>query len=499
MYTPRGFGLSEVGDVEVVPAGAEIHLFHLTLPNHDVVQHAVSADGLAWRALPAALRTGDPGDCDDDQIWTASVTPDPAGGYVMLYTALRRDDDGMVQRTGLARSRDLLRWEKAGPEAVAEADPRWYEADPATAGRVSWRDPKPTLVGDTYYAAVCAREKDGPLARRGCVGLMTSTDLNSWEVVAPLFAPRRHWDLECPQLFRLGEPAGDSGPWYLTAAVMEDRSQRYWVADRVDGPYEVPPDGGMLAPAGHYAGRVCRWRGQDLFFCWHRTALTAGWVATPTTVDWLTLRNPYGKFVVPPLALAARPDGTIARRSYAGWDGYRTEEPAPLVPAVKSLYRSRATNGWTVIGDGGMDLVATAESYGDVLVEGTIQFAARAGGFAFRLDEEGGGYFIELGAEATEVSLQKWIVETNPHDGRRGTRYVELQRGRLHRSLPIDTPLRFQLLLVGPYIEFSVDDEVVLAELSAERTSGPIGVWADSGQVLAHEVQFSPMLQPQHG
>src|SRR5918998_1580356 len=103
MYTPYGFGASELGDIEVVPDGDDLHLFHLTLPNHDVIQHAVSRDGLSWQPLPAALRTGDPGALDDDQIWTMSVTPWPGGdGYLMLYTALATADGGRVQRVATA-------------------------------------------------------------------------------------------------------------------------------------------------------------------------------------------------------------------------------------------------------------------------------------------------------------------------------------------------------------------------------------------------------------
>jgi beta-fructofuranosidase len=170
VYAPRGFGLSEVGDVEVFPKGDRIHLFHLTLPNHDVVQHVVSDDGLAWQTLPSALRTGELGACDDDQIWTMSVT-ERAGTYYMVYTALARAEDGRVQRTALATSTDLINWTKHSAKPVAEADPRWYEATLAgEGGWVSWRDPKPILVDGTYYAAVCARERSGPQLRRGCVG-----------------------------------------------------------------------------------------------------------------------------------------------------------------------------------------------------------------------------------------------------------------------------------------------------------------------------------------
>lgn len=38
-YAPRGLIGPELGDDEVFAAGDELHMFHLTLPNHDVVQH----------------------------------------------------------------------------------------------------------------------------------------------------------------------------------------------------------------------------------------------------------------------------------------------------------------------------------------------------------------------------------------------------------------------------------------------------------------------------
>ena len=136
--------------------------------------------------------------------------------------------------------------------------------------------------------------------RRGCVGLFSSPDMENWTVHPPLFAPRRYWDLECPQVFQIGD-------WYyLTSAIMEDRTQRYWVAERFEGPYEVPADGGMLAPLGHYAGRICRWKDEDLYLCWHEPRpQNRGRVPLPA-VDWATVRNPAGKFVVAPLELTPR-------------------------------------------------------------------------------------------------------------------------------------------------------------------------------------------------
>ncbi len=486
MYAPKGFGYPEVGDVEVFPAGEQLHLFHLTLPNHDVVQHAVSDDGLAWRGLPAALRTGEYGDCDDDMIWTMSVTAH-AGRYFMLYTALGRADGGRVQRTGLATSDDLLQWTKSAGNPVAAPDPRWYESDPdhpATRRMISWRDPKPLKVGDTYYATLNAREANGPLLRRGCVGLIASRDMETWEVRPPLFAPRSYWDLECPQGFVVG------GTYYLTAAVMEDRTQRYWMADAFDGPYRVPPDGGLLAPHGHYAGRVVRWRDMDLYFCWH--------VDFDQPYDWQGISNRSGKFVVAPLVLEKRDDGNLIRRSFPGWDAYRDGTPAAPHPAPSSLLHEHPTDGWRVVAESGTDIVATAEEATNFVFSGTLTLDAMAGGLCFRLDHEGGGYFISLAAHSAEVKLLKWLPAGDPAAW---FRYTVQQRAQLHRPLMRGERIPFSLLVVGPYIEVTLGDEheVVLSYLSAERTTGTLGIWVESGTASASDTLFVPMRVPQHG
>lgn len=489
MYAPPGFGRPEVGDVEVFPRNAdELHLFHLTLPNHDVVHHLVTGDGLAWRRLPDALHTSDPGGCDDDMIWTMSVT-EHAGRFHMLYTALGTADDGRVQRTALATSDDLIRWVKSDRNPVGEADPRWYETnpdDPVHPRRmISWRDPKPVKVGDTFYATVNARENGGPVMRRGCAGLLTSTDMEHWEVRPPLFAPRRFWDLECPQVFTV------DGVFYLTAAIMEDRTQRYWTAKDVTGPYRTPPDGGILVPQGHYAGRVCRWRDEDLYFCWHKAEY-----------DFPGIRNPSGKFIVAPLALVPRPDGSLAPRSFSGWRAYHDGDGVAPSAAPRSLYGDRPSGG-AMDGvmradapDGGNDVVATRDEAEHFLLQGMLSLDAVSGGLAFRLDGQGGGYFVEVTAGSTEVKLVKWLPTVR--DGMPFFGYTVLQRGILRSPVSPDAPLPFALLVVGPYIEVTLGDEVVLCTLSAERARGPVGIWAQSGTAHAEALRLTPMRVPQH-
>jgi hypothetical protein len=168
-----------------------------------------------------------------------------------------------------------------------------------------------------------------------------------------------------------------------------------------------------------------------------------------------------------------------------------------------TLFRGRAVAGgdrWRVEADGGgMDVLAAAEPAADVWIEGELRLEARTGGLGFRLTEDGSGYFVELRAGSPEVSLQKGLPATDPRDVHRSGRYTELQRGTLSRVVALGDRRWFQLLIVGPYIECSFDGEVVLAELSAERTSGWFGVWAESGVVTVADLRWAPMRRPAHG
>jgi len=488
MYAPRGLGQSELGEFDVIAAGRQLHLFALTLPNHDVVVHAATEDGLAWRGLPNAIYTGDPGDVDDDEIWSVGLA-ERDGRYVMLYTALARADDGLVQRTALATSTDLIRWTKDPRGVVAEPDARWYDVAPSPVGRVSWRDPKPLRVddpavgGDIYVAPLCAHEQSAPLLRRGCVGLLRSRDLTTWEVCPPLFAPRYAWDLECPQVFEVG------GTFYLTASISEDRTQRYWTAERWDGPFSVPPDGGMLAPPDHYAGRVCRWNGEDLLFC-------------QVTVEQERPGFPKrpSKFVAPPLSLDRRPDGSLARRSYSGWEAYRDAAPAPVAPMARTLFGEidwAPDAGWSLSTGGGMDVLATEGEYGNCYLEGTLTLDGPSGGLAVGLDADGGGLFLALAADATEASIQSWRAGP-PRAADRPFRYRELQRFRLPRATTRGEPIPFKLLVVGQYVECSLWGEVVLASFDFARPTGRVGIWAAGGSISADEVGLAEMRVPRH-
>jgi hypothetical protein len=309
----------------------------------------------------------------------------------------------------------------------------------------------------------------------------------TWEPRPPLFAPRRSWDLECPQVFQIGGEIG--GRYYLTAALMEDRTQRYWVADQFEGPYQTPAGGNILVPKGHYAGRICRWQGLDLYFCWHRPVPVPGQFGE---YDWPGFRNPAGKLVPPPLVLEPQADGTLTCASFPGWEQYRA---APAAPA-----QTDRQAGWQLTtAAGSVEVVAGTHDSPDFLFEGSLMLTAAAGGLIFRLDDDEGGYTITLTPGTPDVILAKSFETVRPEDALPWLRYQELQRGQLRQPVRAGEAHAFRLLVVGAYIECSIGGELVIATASQERKSGRFGVWAESGQASIADARWSPMRRPVHG
>ena len=79
------------------------------------------------------------------------------------------------------------------------------------------------------------------------------------------------------------------------------------------------------------------------------------------------------------------------------------------------------------------------------------------------------------------MTLQKLLLTTDRWTGQRRFAYTAYQRGELRESFQRGTALPFRLILSGPYIELSLGDEVVIATLSGEVTSGRFGFWLEDG------------------
>ncbi|MGI9254670.1 MAG: hypothetical protein ACR2J8_13080 [Thermomicrobiales bacterium] len=143
-----------------------------------------------------------------------------------------------------------------------------------------------------------------------------------------------------------------------------------------------------------------------------------------------------------------------------------------------------------------MDVLAGVDAPDDFDLTMKLDLSAAAGGLAFRLDDEGGGYFVEFGPKSREVVLVKWMPERDAVSGARGYRREELQRELLYEPFEGGTKTPVRLLVVGPYIEVSVRGEVVLATFSGERMTGRWGIWAECGTAFADDVQIVTMRKP---
>ena len=61
VFTETEGSRKSIGDVDVLYHEGLYHLFHLVLPNHDFIAHAVSTDAINWRRVNNALVYRRPG------------------------------------------------------------------------------------------------------------------------------------------------------------------------------------------------------------------------------------------------------------------------------------------------------------------------------------------------------------------------------------------------------------------------------------------------------
>ncbi len=289
------------------------HLFFLKAPRALVdpmqrhfnvsIGHAVSDDWRSWELLPDALRPAECPSWDDYTTWTGSVVKGPER-YHLFYTGTSRAHGFAVQRIGRADSDDLITWTRYGTTPLVTADARWYESfDGGSSPSQDWRDPWVYRDDEDgpWHMLITARvpgDGDG----RGVVAHATSSDLDTWQVHAPLTEPGPFEHLEVAQPVTL-----DGGHHLVVSCGDGELNPEHHGPGATGGVYLLPGAG----PTGPWeAGRARRVVHPSLYAA--RLIDDAG---TPALLGFRDMEN--GHFIgeIPdpvPLSLAER----AARESF---------------------------------------------------------------------------------------------------------------------------------------------------------------------------------------
>jgi beta-fructofuranosidase len=175
---------------------------------HVSVGHAVSKDLKTWTVLPDALHPShdNPDAFDNYTTWTGSIIQHQKLWY-MFYTGSMKQEKGLVQRIGLATSKDLIHWQKHSPQPLIEADANYYELlDLESWHDQAWRDPWVFQdEGGLFHAYITARAKNGSADARGVIGHAISENLLQWRVLPPVTEPGEFGHMEVPQLVNINK------------------------------------------------------------------------------------------------------------------------------------------------------------------------------------------------------------------------------------------------------------------------------------------------------
>lgn len=532
MYSDVGFEPRNIGDVDVLHHAGAFHLFHLVLPNHDYIAHAVSEDGLNWRRVENALFIGHPGAWDDDALWTMNVSADPdkPGSWRMFYTGLSRRERGRVQRVGLALSDDLITWTKVEggpyPLDLANGGETFYESS-LNEGRkwVSFRDPLFYFGDEKRLLLVSGRVKHGPIIRRGCVAMVEEVERDSWEFRPPLYHPRRYDDVEVPGLFKLG------GHYFLIGSIREDVKVRYWYADSLKGPWRNYFDN-VLLPQGNYAARTCTYPLESLadapepdncgrlVFNFYFTG------ASPAASKYGQARN----LMPPPKRLVVHQDGRLMLKSFDGFDKVvrrtlHASDLAPLRPIAgnpDSHVGSNDLDCWFG-SDAGFETFLLQGHHRDFRLRGRLRLEGRGKcGLVFRLNEATtSGYFVSLDLQKGLVQLRGWRSLASPHDeelmipadvtsmagpianapassddglGENAFRFASIQTSNFLSNR--EGPWDIELLAYGRYLELSVDGYVRMSLVDDTFREGKLGFYTETAHLRMDELRVDLLHSP---
>jgi len=431
------------------------HAFYLKAPlpplrdgaRHTPYAHLASRDLAHWEELPLAIEPGPPGAPDSVSCFTGACI-ERDGTFYMFYTGFR--GEGEPQTVCLARSADLVHWEKDPRNPIIEADARWYEP-------VDWRDPFPFWNEEAgeYWMLLAAREKSGPDNRRGCIALMTSPDLETWEVKPPFWSPRLYYTHECPDLFRWDDF------WVLVYSTFSERNvTHYRLSKSLDGPW-LAPENDTFDGRAFYAAKTAGDGDRRYVFGWN-----------PTRED----ERDEGKWqwaghLVAHELRELTADGFALGAPAAQDDLFSQACEMQFRSAIgewrvdRAVYTSEAIDGFAACSLGEMPDAALIEA------RGSAQAATRACGLLLRCDAALEHYY----QIRWEPGRGRAVIDRWPRPG--DEPYM------LERAIPGATaePLRLKIFVEGTLLVVYINDALALNCRMYNRSSGHLGLFVSEG------------------
>lgn len=478
MYSGSGFSDWEIGDITVIIHKGVYHLFHLIIPNHDYIAHAVSGDGISWKRVDNALFVGHPGEWDDDMLWTMHVC-EVNDKFEMYYTGLQRKDRGVISKIGFAESADLISWRK-NKKNIFPIGPKGIFYETSSSNPRSWlsfRDPFRFEYKGEVYLLIAARVIGGPVSRRGCAGLVKITN-DVAELMPPLFNPLVYDDIECPCVFEL------HGMFYLIGSIREDIKVHYWFAPDFFGEYHSF-HADVLLPQGNYAARTVQ-DGEHL--------LVYNFFYTYGKIDSL-------RVLPPPKQLDTDDKGRLVLKSYYRWQKMvvKTMQQDQMGP-IDTLFSNptasaSAEDGKYLFGSrSGYEIFCFRKPSPGFIWEGLLTVEGMGKfGLVCDMDKEGNGYFISFNVLSGHVQIRAWSF--NPLNTRHNFIFNDIQSAFFTPNK--EQSFTFKLIRYGHYIELSINNEVKLTLMDYTYSGGYVGLYSASSIISLQQSVIKTLTDPE--
>jgi beta-fructofuranosidase len=480
MYSGSGFSDWEIGDITVFINKGIYHLFHLIIPNHDYIAHAISRDGISWKRVNNAIFVGHPGEWDDDMLWTMHVCEikGKKDKFEMYYTGLQRRDRGVISKIGYAESDNLIDWIK-NKKNIYPIEPKGIFYETAATNPRTWlsfRDPfKFEHKGETYLL-MATRTIAGPVSRRGCIGMVKITN-DIVELMPPLLYPGVYDDIECPCVFEL------HGRFYLLGSIREDVNVRYWFAPDFFGEYHSF-HADVLLPQGNYAARIVQ-DGEHL--------LVYNFFFAYGKIDAL-------RVLPPPKELDTDHAGRLTLKSYHRWEKMvlKTTTQAQLGKVEHLLSNPTATSNiqpekWICGARSGYEIFCFQKPSAGFIWEGllTVEGMGKLG-LVTDIDNDGNGYFISFNVANGLVQIRAWGF--NPLNTRQNFIFNDIQSNVFTTNE--EKSFHFRLIRYGHYIELSIDGVIKLTLMDYTYSGNGMGLYSASSVISLQNTTVKSLPYP---